>query len=602
VDVPAYGQAQAALREARALLDERRWREAVAKAEDGLRTKQLESELHAIRNEAAARAEEADATRAELQQLLGRRAYGEAHACLDRLRGLSCTTGAGATEWAEFERALSARVVGEVLSMAEGVLAKGEWSAVSQHARTVQSFERGNARAQELVVEAQFGSQSMQLDALLVCGRFEEARSLLASLQQLVTGAPGSEAKQAALTQAAKRAVRDACIRADGAFAQGAWTDAVEWARSALLFEPDDLRARELAISARQRLRAVHWRMASIASCSVAVLGFAIWALTTPDEHHGTTAGLCLAGACFLWLWAVLFVGVRRAVGAAPDGQPRESPRARTEASLAPAIASSAQHATAQSVSLPVTQVIDLGGVSLTLILIPAGTFQMGSPMEDLERFENEGPQHEVTISRPFYAGITEVTGEQWQAVMGNKPSQFKGDAGLPVERVSWDDCREFCRRLTAQLAYVQTPAHGFLVRLPSEAEWEYACRAGSRAGLSLSDNSSQLGDYAWRAGNSSSSTHPVGAKTPNAWGLYDMHGNVWEWCEDEYHGRYDGAPTDGSAWITGGDSRVRRGGSWISEARYCRSAARDGEAQSCRRHNLGLRVVAVPDWEARSA
>ncbi|MBI4570177.1 MAG: formylglycine-generating enzyme family protein, partial [Planctomycetes bacterium] len=170
-------------------------------------------------------------------------------------------------------------------------------------------------------------------------------------------------------------------------------------------------------------------------------------------------------------------------------------------------------------------------GVTLRLVLRPAGTFLMGSPADETGRWTCEGPQHRVNVSA-FLMGKYEVTQHQWQAVMGSNPSEFT-NAGLdaPVETVSWDDCQKFCEKAG--------------LRLPSEAEWEYACRAGTTTRYSFGDAESALAEYAWHDANSGGTTHPVGQKKPNGWGLYDMHGNVWEWCEDWYHDSYNGAPTD---------------------------------------------------------
>ena len=154
----------------------------------------------------------------------------------------------------------------------------------------------------------------------------------------------------------------------------------------------------------------------------------------------------------------------------------------------------------------------------------------MGSPSSEPKR-EKDEKQHRVTLTKGFYMGATEVTQSQWKAIMGNNPSYFKGD-NRPVEKVSWDDCQEFIRELNLQEG-------GNKYRLPTEAEWEYTCRAGTTTRFCFGDSESRLGDYAWYSSNSSSKTHPVSRKKPNVWGLYDMHGNVWEWCEDscEYSG-----------------------------------------------------------------
>ncbi len=220
--------------------------------------------------------------------------------------------------------------------------------------------------------------------------------------------------------------------------------------------------------------------------------------------------------------------------------------------------------------------------------LIPAGRFLMGSPDFEEGRYKDEGPEHEVTIGRPFYLGRYPVTQAQWEAVMGTNPSQFKG-ANRPVESVSWNDCQEFNRKLNAQAGEAR-------YRLPSEAEWEYACRAGSKTRYSFGNDETLLADHAWYDKNSRNTTHPVGQKKPNAWGLHDMHGNIYEWCQDHWHGGYIGAPTDGSVWESGGGSnRVFRGGSWSIVARYARAANRYGDEPGGRGVDFGFRLVLPP-------
>ena len=203
----------------------------------------------------------------------------------------------------------------------------------------------------------------------------------------------------------------------------------------------------------------------------------------------------------------------------------------------------------------------------MEFVLIPGGSFMMGSPSYEKGRNKNEGPQHRVNI-KPFYLQTTEVTQAQWKAVMEDNPSYFKGD-NLPLETVSWNDCQEFIRKLNQR-----DPGKGY--RLPSEAEWEYACRAGTTTKYYSGNNESDLERVGWYSGNSGNKTHSVGHKQSNNWGLYDMHGNVWEWCEDWYHDSYNGAPTNGSAWNSpSGQYRVWRGGSWGSYPFDCRSADR---------------------------
>jgi len=217
----------------------------------------------------------------------------------------------------------------------------------------------------------------------------------------------------------------------------------------------------------------------------------------------------------------------------------------------------------------------------ITFILVQPGTFRMGSPAGEKGREDDEGPVHEVEITKPFYLGVTEVTQAQWQRVMGSNPSNWKGD-DLPVEQVSWEDAMEFCRKA------------GY--RLPTEAEWEYACRAGSTTRFSFGDADGDLGAYAWNDGNSEKRTHPVGQKKPNAWGFFDMHGNVWEWCADWYaKGYYGQSPRQDPHGPSSGSRRVLRGGSWYYSPRYCRSAFRSGSDPSSCFSNLGLRVARTP-------
>ncbi|HKQ78525.1 MAG TPA: SUMF1/EgtB/PvdO family nonheme iron enzyme [Blastocatellia bacterium] len=220
----------------------------------------------------------------------------------------------------------------------------------------------------------------------------------------------------------------------------------------------------------------------------------------------------------------------------------------------------------------------DLNGVPLEMIFVPGGTFKMGSP-EGIGR-DNERPQRDVTVPG-FYIGKYQITQAQWRAVMGANPSHFKGDPVLPVENVLWNGAKKHCEKISQMT--------GKSYRLPSEAEWEYACRAGTRG-----DYAGGLDAMAWYGENSGSRTHPVGQKQPNAFGLYDMHGNVWEWCEDIWHNNYNGALTDSSAWLSGGDlsPRVLRGGSWNDFGLACRSAFRINDRPGSRSNYIGFRVV----------
>lgn len=221
------------------------------------------------------------------------------------------------------------------------------------------------------------------------------------------------------------------------------------------------------------------------------------------------------------------------------------------------------------------------GNVKLEMAAIPGGSFKMGRYWRGIE---NSYPIHKVNL-KPFFIGKHEVTQAQWKAVMGTNPSHFKGE-DLPLESVSWNDAKEFCQKLSK--------ITGKEYRLPSEAEWEYAALAGSTGDYCFGNKESLLPEYAWYRGNSEAKTHPVGQKKPNVWGLYDMHGNVGEWCEDVWHDNYEKAPTDGSAWTTGGnqDRRLLRGGAWYYFTVLARAAARLDFNPSGRFEYIGVRVA----------
>jgi formylglycine-generating enzyme required for sulfatase activity len=265
-------------------------------------------------------------------------------------------------------------------------------------------------------------------------------------------------------------------------------------------------------------------------------------------------------------------------------------------------------------------QTVDLGqGVTLDMVLIPEGSFLMGqTEAEKTELIRQVGeeeykkyfawelPRHSVTLAA-FALGKYPITQGQWRAVMGNNPSHFKGD-NRPVEQVNWHDAIEFCDRLSKKQGQPYT--------LPSEAQWEYACRAGTTTPFHFGETiTTDLANYRGADREYEGKTYPgfygqgprgayreqtteVGSFPPNGFGLYDMHGNVWEWCLDHFHDSYNGAPADGSAWVTGGDSsrRMLRGGSWLSNPRGCRCACRFFNGFPVNRNNIdGFRVVSVP-------
>ena len=261
--------------------------------------------------------------------------------------------------------------------------------------------------------------------------------------------------------------------------------------------------------------------------------------------------------------------------------------RARKAAAVARVVAKGPAEGDVQSVDLG-------GGVKLDLVWCPAGTFEMGSPESEEGRYKNE-TRHRVTLTKGFWLGKTEVTQRQWEAVTGSNPSHFKG-AGLPVETVSWDDCQEFIRKLNGKLADAQTRVPpGGRFRLPTEAEWEYAARGGAKGRGYTYAGGNDLDAVAWHGGNSGGKTHAVGTKVANELGLFDMSGNVWEWCQDWYGDSYSGLGTTDPTGPASGSVRVDRGGSWFGVASVCRSAVRDGGWPSYTHSSLGFRVVLAP-------
>lgn len=226
----------------------------------------------------------------------------------------------------------------------------------------------------------------------------------------------------------------------------------------------------------------------------------------------------------------------------------------------------------------------------------------MGSPRSETDR-ESDEEQVSVTLSRGFWLGQTEVTQGLWESVMGTTPwvehgdtDSYRAGANYPVVYVNWEDATEFCRKLTARERAAGRLPSGWAYQLPTEAQWEYACRAGTTTPYN-GDGTGVLGDYAWYAVNAwdigERYAHLVGQKKANRWGLYDMHGNVWEWCQDWYGGKLPGGRDPLAS--AGGSLRVCRGGGWYSTARYCRSANRDGSGPSRRDNDLGFRCALSP-------
>lgn len=228
--------------------------------------------------------------------------------------------------------------------------------------------------------------------------------------------------------------------------------------------------------------------------------------------------------------------------------------------------------------------IADLG---LELLRVAPGSFTMGSSLEEPERNKAEGPRMQVTLTREFWLGKTEVTQAQYEAIMGTNPSTFNtGPKDLPVERVSWIDAMAFCRKLTARERAAGRLRAGEAYTLPTEAQWEYACRAGTTEAYAGEPNA-----IAWHSVNSQGATHPVGTKRPNAWGFHDMAGNVIEWCHDWY-GDYPGGTVTDPSGPARGYYRMARGGSWRTDARLGRSAARSGGSAGRLDYTIGFRLA----------
>jgi formylglycine-generating enzyme required for sulfatase activity len=229
------------------------------------------------------------------------------------------------------------------------------------------------------------------------------------------------------------------------------------------------------------------------------------------------------------------------------------------------------------------------------MVFIPPGTFRMGSPPDEVGRSKDEGPQTVVTITRGFWIGTYKVNQREYQFVTSSNPSIFNQDPELPVETVDWADAMNYCARLTERQRASRDLSTNSFYRLPTEAEWEYACRALTSTRYSYGDDPgyTNLMNYAWYGENSDRITHRGGQKLPNPWGLYDMHGGLWEWCMDWY-GPYAGGSAVDPAGPSKGEFRVFRGGSWGCEPEECRSAQRDFNPEGETAY-VGFRVVLVP-------
>ena len=233
--------------------------------------------------------------------------------------------------------------------------------------------------------------------------------------------------------------------------------------------------------------------------------------------------------------------------------------------------------ANSDNITLPVKD-----GISIDMVRVEAGTFTMGATAEMKDPLDDEKPTHRVTLTNDYYIGKYEVTQALWKAVMGNNPSDFKGD-NLPVEQVSWDDCQDFLNKLNR--------ITGKTFRLPTEAEWEYAARGGNKSRGYQYSGSSKLSDVAWYDDNSGNKTHAVGTKQANELGIYDMSGNVWEWCQDRYD-KYNSSSQVNPTGANSGSNRMFRGGSWFNDAWLCRSSFRYFFTPDRRYSYLGLRLV----------
>jgi formylglycine-generating enzyme required for sulfatase activity len=300
----------------------------------------------------------------------------------------------------------------------------------------------------------------------------------------------------------------------------------------------------------------------------------------TPSSQSIGTVRAIVAMACLFVTAANLGHGQSAAPTAAPATA--SVPPSTTSPIPAPPLTDAQKAVLKGKLGDFVSQFVTETGIKL--LPIPAGTFLMGSPPGEADRQEIE-TQHQVTLTQGFWLGATDVTQAQWTTVMGTNPSHFKGET-LPVLAAFWDNAMAFCQKLTERERAAGHLPEGYAFTLPTEAQWEYACRAGTTGAYA-----GDLDAMAWYAKNSGGTTHPVGTKEPNTWGLFDMHGNVWEWCADWY-GSYPGGSATDPTGPASGSLRVLRGGSWNFDAASCRSALRYNFEPSFRFSSVGFRVA----------
>lgn len=295
------------------------------------------------------------------------------------------------------------------------------------------------------------------------------------------------------------------------------------------------------------------------------------------EEEENARKAAEKSGSKNVWLWGVIgviaVVGVIIGVNSKGDSSSNANP-VQSESAI--------QSGNNASYS---NGVLNVDGVTYDMIKVQAGTFTMGATSEMKDPYDDEKPTHQVTLTNDYYIGKTEVTQALWKAVMGNNPSRFIGD-NLPVERVSWNDCQKFISKLNSMT--------GQNFRLPTEAEWEFAARGGNNSNHYQYSGSNKLGDVAWYDGNSGSKTHAVATKQPNELGIYDMSGNVWEWCSDGY-GNYSSSSQTNPTGPNSGSFRMGRGGGWPDCARDCRSSRRAIGEPDDSINSVGLRLVLVP-------